>query len=105
VTEAEWLEATVPRQMFGFIRGRLSLRKRQLFDVECFRHLVHLLRYPEQRAAIEFLEEVDEGRGTREDRRRIARGTKYVLNGPLNAPYAVDLMLYRACLTSMGWFP
>ena len=53
MTESDWLTATEPRVLFGYLRGRASDRKLRLVACACCRRLWHLLTDERSRAAVE----------------------------------------------------
>ncbi|QEL15868.1 hypothetical protein [Limnoglobus roseus] len=58
MTEAEWLAATNPTGLLGFLRGHEEFRKFRLFACACARRVVHLVRDGRAKAALEFAEQL-----------------------------------------------
>ena len=56
MTEEEWLGATDPRSMIGFLKTRLSDRKARLFAVACCRMVSHLFASDGSTRAVEVAE-------------------------------------------------
>jgi hypothetical protein len=61
MTEREWLDCTDPTPLLGFLRGRVSDRKRRLFAVACCRRIWPLLSGEGGRQLVEAAEPVAEG--------------------------------------------
>ena len=70
MTETDWVNATDPQEMLLFLRngGRLSPRKARLFAAACCRRLWALLADGRSRAAVEAVEGLADGGGTRLER-------------------------------------
>jgi hypothetical protein len=56
MTEQDWLQATDPRPMLEFLRGKVSVRKLRLFAVACCRQNIHLFNTESIHRAIEVAE-------------------------------------------------
>jgi hypothetical protein len=69
VDEREWLNATEPQAMLGFLRdsGRLSERKARLFSAAVCRRIWSLLTDERSRDAVGVVERAADGSATRED--------------------------------------
>jgi hypothetical protein len=107
MTEAEWLACADPTVMLEFLRGKVSDRKLRLFAAAGFRHLTFLLPGGRQLQALELLEQIADGTVTENVRRKVISfvhqafppaNVSYHTVG--NDPYYVDLMLYRAVVSS-----
>jgi hypothetical protein len=68
MTEAEWLAATDPRPMIGFLRGRLTDRKARLFIVACCHLVADLFTDHESRNAVDMGERYTAGEASDDDR-------------------------------------
>jgi len=65
VTEAEWLAATDPEPMLGFLRGKASERELRLFAVSAVRRVWHLIRDERSKCAVEAAERYADGPATK----------------------------------------
>jgi hypothetical protein len=73
MTEAEWLECSVPEAMLDFLEGKFSDRKQGLFAVACYRTAPHLLNEAWMRNGVEVLERHADGQATKQDRSQAGR--------------------------------
>jgi hypothetical protein len=67
MTEEEWLAATDPRPMIGFLRGMLTDRKARLFTVACCRLISHLFADRQSQEAVAMGERYAEGKMSNDD--------------------------------------
>ncbi|QEL18406.1 hypothetical protein [Limnoglobus roseus] len=63
MTEAEWLAASNPALLLGFLRGSEEYRKFRLFACACARRVVHLVRDERAKAALGFAEQLADRTG------------------------------------------
>lgn len=78
MTEQEWLQATDPKPMLGFLRGKVSDRKLRLFACGCCRSLWHLLADERSRKAIEVAERFADGQATLRERAKADEANAWV---------------------------
>src|SRR5262245_53412189 len=80
MTEQEWLQATEPKPMLEYLRGRASQRKLRLFAVACCRRVERLFGDKRTRRAVEISEQYADGMATTKevaDARGTARAFSY----------------------------
>jgi hypothetical protein len=73
VIEDWWLICQDPESMLSFLRDRglISDRKLKLFAVACCRRVWHLMRDERSRGGVEMLEQIADGRGSRQGLREV----------------------------------
>jgi hypothetical protein len=69
MTEEEWLSATNPPPMLGFLRGKVSDRKLRLFACACCRRIWDLYLHHDSFRSIEVGEKFADGEATNKDLR------------------------------------
>jgi hypothetical protein len=67
MTEQDWLQATDPRPMLEFLRGKVSDRKLRLFAVACCRRALHLFRDKRVKMALDVVERYADGSASEEE--------------------------------------
>jgi hypothetical protein len=67
VAEQEWLDCAEPAQLLGFLRRRVSERKRRLFAAACCRRVWPLLPDERSRLGVETAERYADGAATAEE--------------------------------------
>jgi hypothetical protein len=86
--EKQWLNATDPEPMLGFLRGSGSPRKLRLFACALCRVLWDLLSDPRSRAAVEVAERFADGAATGEELAAARAGARKA-RGPADLPSGV----------------
>ena len=76
MTEAEWLTCSDPEKMVNFLGDKAGHRRLRLFAAACCRRILHRLQHLDQRMAVEVVERMAEGRGSRFDVREAAAAVK-----------------------------
>ena len=86
MTESEWLNATDPRKMLGFLRGKASGRKLRLYACACCHRIGHLFKDDRSRHAVAFAERyANVGLRGRRNRRIIWREAAAALQAAIAA--------------------
>jgi hypothetical protein len=82
MTESEWLSATNPGVLLGYLQTRPSAseRKARLFVCACCRRIWHLLRDPRSRNAIEVVERYFDGAASDRELKEAIRGASEASN-------------------------
>jgi hypothetical protein len=119
MTEAEWLTCTEPERILGFLRGRISDRKRRLFAAACCRRICHLLADERSRQAVEVGERYADAQATEEELETAWDAASAVWHSEweltstpgdksneLDDPFpdSASLAAYNVAIPSLGWW-